>query len=47
MLPPCGFCQNVSTRDWVKSWFFVTSNIIVSHIFTENVIEISQVVQKT
>ena len=47
MLPPCGFFQNVSTREWVKPWFFVTFNIIVSPIFTENVIEISQVVQKT
>ena len=30
----------------VKSWFFVTYNIIISHIFAENFIEMPQVVQK-
>ena len=27
-------------------WFFVTCNIIISHIFPENFIEVSEVVQK-
>ena len=30
----------------VKSWFFVTFNIIISHFFPENFIKISQFVQK-
>ena len=44
--PPCGFSKNVSSKDRVKPWFFVTFNIIMRHIFPENVIEIHQVVQK-
>ena len=45
-LPPCGFSKNVSSEERVKSWFFVTFNIIISHILSENFIEIPQVVQK-
>ena len=30
----------------VKPWFFVTFNIVISHIFPENFIDIPQVVQK-
>ena len=43
--PPCGFSKNVSSKERVKPWCFVTFNII-SHIFSENFIEIPQVVQK-
>ena len=43
---PCGFSKNVSSKDGVKPWFFVTFNIFISHIFPENFIEIPQVVQK-
>ena len=43
----CGFSKNVSSKERVKLWFFVTFNIIISHIFPENFIEITtQVVQK-
>ena len=38
------FSKNVSSRETVKPWFFVTFNIIISHIFPENFIEILQVV---
>ena len=44
--PPCGFSKNVSSKEKVKPCFFVTFNIIISHIFLENFIEIPQVVQK-
>ena len=44
--PPCGFSNNVSSKERVKRWFFGTFNIIISHIFPENFIEIPQVVQK-
>ena len=44
--PPCGFLKKVSSRERVIPWFFVTFNIIISHIFPENFIEIPQVVQK-
>ena len=43
---PCGFLKNVSSKDNVKPWFFVTFNIILKHIFFENFIEFPQVVQK-
>ena len=39
----CGFSKNLSSRE---RWFFVTFNIIISHIFPENFIEISQVIKK-
>ena len=42
---PCSFCKIVS-RERMKLWYFVTVNIIVSHIFPENFIKILQVVQK-
>ena len=37
--PFCGFSKNVSSKERVKPWLFVTSNIIISHIFPENFIE--------
>ena len=43
---PCGFSKNVSSKDWVKPWFFVTFNIIFGHIFPGNFIEFPQVVQE-
>ena len=45
--PPlsCGFSKNATSKKKVKLWFFVTFNIIISHIFPENFIEIPQVVQ--
>ena len=49
MTPPpsnFGFSKNVSSEERVKPWFFVTFNIIISHIFPENFIGIPQVVQK-
>ena len=42
----CGFSKNVLFRERVKPCFFVTFNIIISHIFHENFIEIPQVVKK-
>ena len=43
---PCSFLKNVSSKERVKPWFIVTFNIIISHSFPENFIEIPQVVQK-
>ena len=43
---PRGVWENVSSKERMKPWFFVTFNIIISHIFSENFIEIPQVVQK-
>ena len=43
---PCGFSKSVFSRERVKPCFFVTFNIIISHIFPENLIEIPQFVQK-
>lgn len=37
---------NVSSKERMKPWLFVTFNIIVSHIFPEKFIEGPQVVQK-
>ena len=37
--PPCDFSKNVSSEERMKPWFFVTFNIILKHIFTENFIE--------
>ena len=41
---PYGFSKNVSSKERVKLWFFVTFDIIISHIFPENFIEIPQLV---
>ena len=41
---PCGFSKNVSSKERVKPWFFVTFCIIISHIFPGNFIEIPEVV---
>ena len=38
--PSCSFSKNVSSRERVKPWLFETFNIIKSHIFSENFIEI-------
>ena len=43
---PCGFSKNVSSKESVKPWFFVTFNIILKNIFAEKFIEFPQVVQK-
>ena len=43
---PVVFLENVSAKEIVNSWFFVTFNIIISHIFPENSIEIPPAVQK-
>ena len=42
----CSFFKNVFSRERMKPWFFVTFNIIIIHIFPENLIGISQIVQK-
>ena len=44
--PPSSFSKSLSSKERVKPWFFVTFNIITSHIFPENVIEILQAVEK-
>ena len=44
--PPCRFSKNISSKERVKTCFFRTFNIIISHIFPENVIESPQIVQK-
>ena len=44
--PFCGFSKNIFSKERVKSWFFVTFNIILRHIFPKNFIEFTQVVQK-
>ena len=43
---PCDFSKNASFKERMKTCFFVTFNIILSHIFPENYIEFPQVVQK-
>ena len=43
---PCDFSKNASFKERMKTCFFVTFNIILSHIFPENYIEFTQVVQK-
>ena len=44
--PPSWLFQNKFSRDRVKPCFFLTFNITISYIFSENFIEISQVTQK-
>ena len=44
--PTRGFLKNVSSKETLKPWFFVIFNIVKSHIFPENLIEISEFVQK-
>ena len=46
LAPSVVFFKDVSAKETVNSWFFVTFNIIISHIIPENFIEIPQVVQK-
>ena len=46
LIPACGFSKTASSRERVRSWFFVTFNTIISYIFPENFIEIPLVVQK-
>ena len=51
---PCGFSKKMHLlererereRERVRSWLFVTLNIILHHIFPETFIEIPQAVQK-
>ena len=43
----CGFSKNVFSRRRIKPCFFVTFNIIISYILTENFIEIPHDIQKT
>ena len=46
-LTPMLFFQNyIFQRQALKPWFFVTFNTIIRHIFSENSIEISQVIWK-
>ena len=42
-----GFFKHVFSEEMVKPCFFVTFNIIISHNFSENFIEIPQVAQNT
>ena len=42
----CCFSKNVSSRESIKPWLFVTFDIIISRIFPENFIKIPPVVQK-
>ena len=44
--PPCDFSKTVSSKETVERCFFLTFNIILSHIFPENFIEFPRVVQK-
>ena len=44
--PPVIFLKNVSFKERLKSWCFVTFNIILRHILPENFIEFPQVIQK-
>ena len=46
LIHPCCLSENVFSRKIVKPCFFVTFNIIISHIFPGNFTEIAQVVQK-
>ena len=43
---PRGFSKNVSSKDRVKLWLFVTFIIISKQVFPENFIEFPQVVQQ-
>ena len=40
------FPRNVSSKERVKPWLFVTFDIILRHIFPENFIEFPEVAQK-
>ena len=40
------FSKNISSKERMKPWLFVTFNFFKSYIFPENFIEIPQVVQK-
>ena len=42
---PCDISKKLSSKERMKLWFFVTFNIIISHIFPENFIEILQAVR--
>ena len=46
ILTPLRFLENIIFIEIVKPWFFVILNIIITHIFPENVTEILQVVGK-
>ena len=42
----CGFFKNVFSKEQLKPCISVTFNIIISHIFPEHFIEISQFIHK-
>ena len=42
--PPYRFSKNVCSREIVKPWVFVAINIILSYLFSEDFIEIHQIV---
>ena len=44
--PSCGFSKNVCSKERMKPCFYVTFNVIMSHIYLENFIKIPQVVKK-
>ena len=44
--PASGFSTNLCSKERVKPWFFVTFDFILRHIFSENLIEFPQIVQK-
>ena len=44
--PPYGFSKYLSCKESVKPWLLVTFNAIINNIFLENLMEISQFVQK-
>ena len=46
LTPPVVFPKMYPSKERLNPWFFMTINIIISHIFPENFIEIPQVVQK-
>ena len=44
LIAPWGFSKNISSKDKMKLCFIAAFNIIISHLFPENFIEIPQVV---
>ena len=46
LIPPCGVLRNVFSKGKVGTWFCISFNIILRHIFLKNSIEFSQVIQK-
>ena len=46
LTPPRDFSKNISSKESMKPWFYVTFNIVINHIFLKNFIEILQFVFK-